>query len=48
MSGHTDNAIVHHGILQENTSFIAKPFSREALLSKLREILNQRGEQAGA
>jgi CheY-like chemotaxis protein len=47
MSGYTDNAIVHHG-LQKNTSFLAKPFSREALLSKVREVLDESGERTGA
>jgi len=28
MSGYTDNAIVHHGILMEGTNYIQKPFTR--------------------
>jgi len=39
MSGYTENAIVHHGILADSTNFINKPFSREDLLGKLNEIL---------
>src|SRR6185436_20457751 len=31
MSGYTDDAIVHHGVLEEGTAFIAKPFSIHAL-----------------
>jgi len=41
MSGYTDNAIVHHGVLDENTNFIQKPFSPDVLLKKLREVLDR-------
>lgn len=27
MSGYTDNAIVHHGVLDREARFISKPFS---------------------
>jgi CheY-like chemotaxis protein len=40
MSGYTPNAIVHHGVLEEGTSFLQKPFSRAALLDKIQEALN--------
>jgi PAS domain S-box-containing protein len=41
MSGYTDDAIVHHGVLEEGTAFIAKPFSIDALARKLREVLDE-------
>jgi PAS domain S-box-containing protein len=40
MSGYTDDAIVHHGVLEEGTAFIGKPFSMEALARKVRETLD--------
>ena len=39
MSGYTDDAIVHHGVLEPGTQFIGKPFTQQALLSKLRQVL---------
>lgn len=40
MSGYTDDAIVHHGVLEAGTWFIQKPFSADALAQKVREILD--------
>ncbi|MEK6280731.1 MAG: ATP-binding protein [Acidobacteriota bacterium] len=40
MSGYTDDAIVHHGVLDEGTAFIGKPFSMHALARKIRETLD--------
>ncbi len=40
MSGYTDNAIVHHGVLEANTNFIQKPFSPQVLLQKVRQVLD--------
>jgi PAS domain S-box-containing protein len=39
-SGYTDNAIVHHGVLDEDVSFIGKPYSPSALAKKVREVLD--------
>jgi PAS domain S-box-containing protein len=39
MSGYTDDAIVHHGVLSQEIPFIQKPFSPAALRKKIREVL---------
>jgi DNA-binding NtrC family response regulator len=39
MSGYTDDAILHHGILHEGISFIQKPFFPDDLAKKVREML---------
>jgi two-component system cell cycle sensor histidine kinase/response regulator CckA len=41
MSGYTDNAIAHHGILEKGLSYIQKPFTVEALVRKVREVLDK-------
>ena len=40
MSGYTDEAIVHHGIVDSGVEFIQKPFSPTALAKKVREVLD--------
>lgn len=40
MSGYTDQAVVHHGILDGDAVLLQKPFSMSTLASKLREILS--------
>ena len=39
MSGYTDNAIVHHGVLERGTNYIQKPFTVDSLARKVREVL---------
>lgn len=40
MSGYTDDAIVHHGVLREGTAYLQKPFTAEAFARKLRETIS--------
>lgn len=40
VSGYTDDAIAHHGVLRPGITFLQKPFSPDALVSKIRETLS--------
>jgi len=40
MSGYTDDALAHHGVLDENLSFLEKPFSPSKLAGKVRGVLD--------
>jgi two-component system cell cycle sensor histidine kinase/response regulator CckA len=40
MSGYTDDAILHQGVLEEGALFLQKPFTPDALARKVREVLD--------
>src|SRR5437016_5571783 len=42
LSGYTDDAILHHGVLEEGVAFLQQPFSLGALARKLREVIEAR------
>jgi len=41
ISGYTDNAMVQQGMIDPGTAFVQKPFSPQALLSKVRQVLDK-------
>lgn len=41
-SGYTDDAILHHGVLDDLTHFISKPYTMAALTRKVRDVLSGR------
>ncbi len=40
MSGYTNDAVVRHGVLENTIAFIQKPITPEALVRKIREVLD--------
>ena len=44
VSGYTDDAIVHHGVVEPGVQFLQKPFPLATLARRIRELLTQRQE----
>jgi FixJ family two-component response regulator len=40
ISGYTDDAIVHHGMLEPGLHYLAKPFTAAGLARKVRAVLD--------
>ena len=46
MSGYTDAAIVHHGVLEEGVVLLQKPFTSQVLTRTIRQVLDTRAEDS--
>ena len=48
VSGYTDHALLHRGVIEVGTAFLAKPFLPEALVQRVGELLQTRSDAAQA
>jgi hypothetical protein len=47
MSGYTDSFIAGHGVLEEGTHLLHKPFTEEVLIANVCEVLKSQPATAG-
>ena len=45
MSGHSETASIRHGVMEDGTDFIEKPFSPQAITRRIREVLDAPRQQ---
>jgi two-component system, cell cycle sensor histidine kinase and response regulator CckA len=48
MSGHTDDVISHHGLLERGVQFLQKPFNRDGLARRVRDVLDDHPMPTGS
>jgi signal transduction histidine kinase/ActR/RegA family two-component response regulator len=48
VSGYTDQTLMHRGVIEAGTAFLSKPFTPEALVARVSELLAARERESGA